>query len=119
MNIAQKELYLTHVCGLVFLKQLQKDLEEVKELLTKATRKRVRDVLMTEKHKLELEMKNQPPLKLKDVAEEEKLSLGGYTVKINNYGRITFLSAYQNLGISEERAGWPWCELQLPFSIME
>ncbi|NXV13714.1 CYBP protein, partial [Cepphus grylle] len=71
---------------LLFLNQLQKDLEEVKELLTKATRKRLRDVLMTEKHKLELEIKNQPPPKPKDVAEEEKSSLGGYTVKINNYG---------------------------------
>ncbi|XP_072722902.1 LOW QUALITY PROTEIN: calcyclin-binding protein [Ciconia boyciana] len=66
--------------------ELQKDLEEVKELLTKATRKRLRDVLMTEKHKLETEIKNQPPSKPKVAAEEEKLSLGGYTVKINNYG---------------------------------
>ncbi|XP_075364001.1 LOW QUALITY PROTEIN: calcyclin-binding protein [Mycteria americana] len=66
--------------------ELQKDLEEVKELLAKATRKRLCDVLMTEKHKLELEIKNQPPSKPKVAAEEEKLSLGGYTVKINNYG---------------------------------
>lgn len=76
------------------MKQLQKDLQEVNELLTKATRKRLRDVLMTEKRKLELEIKNQPPTKPKDVVEEEKLSLGGYTVKINNYGRITFLNVY-------------------------
>uniref|UniRef100_A0A8B9DEG3 Calcyclin binding protein n=1 Tax=Anser cygnoides TaxID=8845 RepID=A0A8B9DEG3_ANSCY len=61
-------------------------LEEVKELLVKATRKRVRDVLVAEKHKLELEIKNQPLPKPKDVVEEEKSSLGGYTVKINNYG---------------------------------
>ncbi|XP_040533458.1 calcyclin-binding protein [Gallus gallus] len=66
--------------------ELQKDLEEVKELLAKATRKRLRDVLMMEKHKLELEIKNQPLPKPKDVIEEEKSSLGGYTVKINNYG---------------------------------
>lgn len=66
--------------------ELQKDLEEVKELLTNATRKRVRDVLMAEKQKLELEIKNQPTPKPKDAAEEEKSSLGGYTVKINNYG---------------------------------
>lgn len=83
-----------YTCDLLFLNQLQKDLEEVKELLTKATRKRLCDVLMIEKHKLELEIKNQPPPKPKDAAEEEKLSLGGYTVKINNYGRITFLNAY-------------------------
>ncbi|NXA33996.1 CYBP protein, partial [Eudromia elegans] len=71
----------------LFLNQLQKDLEEVKELLTKATRKRLHDVLTTEKHKLELEIKNQPPTKLKaDAGEEEKSLLGGYTVKINNYG---------------------------------
>ncbi|NXS12196.1 CYBP protein, partial [Neodrepanis coruscans] len=70
----------------LFLSQLQKDLEEVKELLAKATRKRVRDVLVAEKHKLEMEIKNQPPPKPKDTAEEEKSSLGGYTVKINNYG---------------------------------
>ncbi|NXL79926.1 CYBP protein, partial [Leptocoma aspasia] len=70
----------------LFLNQLQKDLEEVKELLTNATRKRVRDVLVAEKQKLELEIKNQPLPKPKDVAEEEKSSLGGYTVKINNYG---------------------------------
>uniref|UniRef100_A0A8B9C9B6 Calcyclin binding protein n=1 Tax=Anser brachyrhynchus TaxID=132585 RepID=A0A8B9C9B6_9AVES len=61
-------------------------LEEVKELLVKATRKRVRDVLVAEKHKLELEIKNQPLPKPKDVVEEEKSTLGGYTVKINNYG---------------------------------
>lgn len=82
-------------------------MEEVKELLTKATRKRLRDVLMTEKHKLELEIKNQPPPKPKDAAEEEKSSLGGYTVKINNYGRITFLNALLELQhLSEEKAGW-------------
>lgn len=80
-----------YTCDPLFLNQLQKDLEEVKELLTNATRKRVRDVLMAEKQKLELEIKNQPQPKPKDVAEEEKSSLGGYTVKINNYGRIIFL----------------------------
>jgi len=79
--------------GLLSASQLQRDLEEVKELLAKATRKRLRDVLMAEKLKLELEIKNQSPPKPKDGAEEEKLSLGGYTVKINNYGRIPFLSA--------------------------
>ncbi|XP_071607240.1 calcyclin-binding protein [Heliangelus exortis] len=66
--------------------ELQKDLEEIKELLLKTTRKRVRDVLMTEKYRIELEIKNQPPPKPKDVAEEEKSTLAGYTVKINNYG---------------------------------
>lgn len=41
-----------------FLTQLQKDLEEVKVLLEKATRKRVRDTLTTEKSKIETEIKN-------------------------------------------------------------
>uniref|UniRef100_A0A8C3S9G1 SGS domain-containing protein n=1 Tax=Chelydra serpentina TaxID=8475 RepID=A0A8C3S9G1_CHESE len=68
---------------------LEKDLEEVKELLKKATRKRTHDVLMAEKCKLEMEIKNQPPPKLKeDTTEEEKPPAGGYTVKINSYGRI-------------------------------
>ena len=40
------------------LTQLQKDLEEVKVLLEKATRKRVRDALTAEKSKIETEMKN-------------------------------------------------------------
>lgn len=42
--------------------------------------------MLTEKHKLELEIKNQPLPKPKDAVEEEKSSQGGYTVKINNYG---------------------------------
>ncbi|XP_005304280.1 calcyclin-binding protein isoform X1 [Chrysemys picta bellii] len=67
--------------------ELEKDLEEVKELLAKATRKRTHDVLMAEKYKLEMEIKNQPPPKLKeDTTEEEKPPAGGYTVKINSYG---------------------------------
>ncbi|KAJ7421700.1 hypothetical protein WISP_41610 [Willisornis vidua] len=83
LELAQTKLQLVEAkCKI----QLQKDLEEVKELLTKATRKRVRDVLEAEKHRLEMEIKNQPPPKPKDAAEEEKSSLGGYTVKINNYG---------------------------------
>lgn len=88
MNLEQRRAVPDRrVCSFV-VKQLQKDLEEVKELLAKATRKRLRDVLMMEKHKLELEIKNQPLPKPKDVIEEEKSSLGGYTVKINNYGRF-------------------------------
>lgn len=64
-------------------------MEEVKELLKKATRKRTHDVLMAEKYKLEIEIKNQPPPKLKeDTVEEEKPPAVGYTVKINSYGRI-------------------------------
>ncbi|CAM5161006.1 unnamed protein product [Natator depressus] len=76
------------VKGQVNLKQrLEKDLEEVKELLKKATRKRTHDVLMAEKYKLEIEIKNQPPPKLKeDTVEEEKPPAVGYTVKINSYG---------------------------------
>lgn len=46
---------------------------------------------MAEKYKLEMEIKNQPPPKLKeDTVDEEKPPAGGYTVKINNYGRIAF-----------------------------
>lgn len=104
-----------YTCDSLFLSQLQKDLEELKELLTKATRKRVRDVLAAEKQKLELEIKNQPPPKPKDVAEEEKSSLGGYTVKINNYGKIIFLELQP---LSEEMAGWHYWELKLPVSII-
>ncbi|KAH0618240.1 hypothetical protein JD844_017255 [Phrynosoma platyrhinos] len=66
--------------------QLQKDLEEVKELLKKASRKRLHDVLLAEKSKIEREIKNQPPVKQKaEASEEEKPPLTGYTVKINNY----------------------------------
>lgn len=66
--------------------QLQKDLEEVKGLLKKVSRKRLHDVLIAEKDKIEKEIKNQPPLKIK----AEKPPTTGYTVKINNYGRISF-----------------------------
>ncbi|KAM6456887.1 calcyclin-binding protein [Liasis olivaceus] len=68
------------------MEELQKDLEEVKELLKKVTRKRVYDVLLAEKNKIEREIKNQLPLKLKaEGSEEEKPAATGYTVKINNY----------------------------------
>ncbi|ELW48965.1 Calcyclin-binding protein [Tupaia chinensis] len=40
------------------LEELQKDLEEVKVLLEKATRKRVRDALTAEKSKIKTEIKN-------------------------------------------------------------
>lgn len=72
--------------------QLQKDLEEVKELLKTATRKRVCDFLLAEKNKIEREIKNRQPLKLKaEGSEEEKPIVTGYTVKINNYGRNGFI----------------------------
>lgn len=108
-------MYLMYMCDPLFLSQLQKDLEEVKELLTNTTRKRVRDVLVAEKHKLELEIKNQPPPKPKDVAEEEKSSLGGYTVKINNYGRFIFLELQHLFG---EMAKWHYWELELLLNII-
>ncbi|NXN29410.1 CYBP protein, partial [Nycticryphes semicollaris] len=98
----------------IFLNQLQKDLEEVKELLTKATRKRLRDVLMTEKHKLELEIKNQPPPKPKDVVEEEKSSLGGYTVKINNY-EICLLKGFQTLVLVARHSSPAMIGIFVPF----
>ena len=40
------------------LEELQKDLEEVKVLLEKSTRKRLRDTLTSEKSKIETELKN-------------------------------------------------------------
>ncbi|XP_051854875.1 calcyclin-binding protein [Antechinus flavipes] len=77
------------------LEELRKDLEEVKELLGKATRKRVRDVLTAEKSKLEAEIKHKTKQKGQEKGEtidNEKpaavvapISVG-YTVKINNYG---------------------------------
>ncbi|KAL7984751.1 hypothetical protein Chor_003321 [Crotalus horridus] len=68
------------------MEELQKDLEEVKELLKMATRKRVYDFLLAEKNKIEREIKNRQPLKLKaEGSEEEKPIVTGYTVKINNY----------------------------------
>ncbi|XP_015273234.1 PREDICTED: calcyclin-binding protein [Gekko japonicus] len=68
------------------MEELQKDLEEVKELLKKASRKRIHDVLLAEKNKLEKEIKNQPPPKIKaEISEEERQPATGYTVKINNY----------------------------------
>uniref|UniRef100_A0A6I8N8N8 Calcyclin-binding protein n=1 Tax=Ornithorhynchus anatinus TaxID=9258 RepID=A0A6I8N8N8_ORNAN len=77
------------------LEEHQKDLEEVKKLLEKVTRKRVRDVLTAEKGKLESEIKNKMQQKeqgKRETADSEKpaavvapISVG-YTVKINNYG---------------------------------
>uniref|UniRef100_A0AC11EB94 Uncharacterized protein n=1 Tax=Ovis aries TaxID=9940 RepID=A0AC11EB94_SHEEP len=75
--------------------QLQKDLEEVKVLLEKATRKRVRDALTAEKSKIEIEMKNKMQQKSQrkaELTENEKPAAvvapitTGYTVKISNYG---------------------------------
>ncbi|KAJ1074842.1 hypothetical protein K5549_019290, partial [Capra hircus] len=77
------------------LTQLQKDLEEVKVLLEKATRKRVRDALTAEKSKIEIEMKNKMQQKSQrkaELTENEKPAAvvapitTGYTVKISNYG---------------------------------
>uniref|UniRef100_G3TH46 Calcyclin-binding protein n=1 Tax=Loxodonta africana TaxID=9785 RepID=G3TH46_LOXAF len=74
------------------LEELQKDLEEVKVLLEKATRKRVRDALTAES-KIETEIKNKMQQKSQeDPLDNEKpaavvapISVG-YTVKISNYG---------------------------------
>ncbi|KAB0398955.1 hypothetical protein E2I00_015589, partial [Balaenoptera physalus] len=74
---------------------LQKDLEEVKVLLEKATRKRVRDALTAEKSKIETEIKNKMQQKSQrkaELLENEKPAAvvapitTGYTVKISNYG---------------------------------
>ncbi|XP_055964556.1 calcyclin-binding protein [Sorex fumeus] len=77
------------------VEELQKDLEEVKTLLGKTSRKRVRDALTAEKSRLEIEIKNktQPQAQKKaDAVNSEKPAAlvapvtTGYTVKISNYG---------------------------------
>ncbi|XP_015425999.1 PREDICTED: calcyclin-binding protein-like [Myotis davidii] len=75
------------------VEELQKDLEEVKVLLEKATRKRVCDALMAEKSKIETEVKNKTQQKSPRKAEldnEKPAAVApittGYTVKISNYG---------------------------------
>uniref|UniRef100_A0A8B9WIC8 Calcyclin-binding protein n=1 Tax=Bos mutus grunniens TaxID=30521 RepID=A0A8B9WIC8_BOSMU len=92
---------------------LQKDLEEVKVLLEKATRKRVRDALTAEKSKIETEMKNKMQQKSQrkaELTENEKPAAvvapitTGYTVKISNYGkgieeaRIAFVELLREVG---------------------
>ncbi|XP_073449523.1 calcyclin-binding protein [Aquarana catesbeiana] len=72
--------------------ELQKDLEEVKQLLEKATRKRVRDVLFVEQRKLETEIANKQQQQTGESMEVQKPSAivppmsSTYTVKICNYG---------------------------------
>ncbi|XP_075038274.1 calcyclin-binding protein [Mixophyes fleayi] len=74
------------------LLELQKDLDEVKQLLEKATRKRVRDVLLVEQRKLETEISDKPRQQIGESVEVQKPSAivppmsNSYTVKINNYG---------------------------------
>ncbi|KAJ8787994.1 hypothetical protein J1605_022650 [Eschrichtius robustus] len=51
------------------VEELQKDLEEVKLLLEKATRKRVCDALTAEKSKIETEIKNKMQQKSQRKAE--------------------------------------------------
>ncbi|XP_030062162.1 calcyclin-binding protein [Microcaecilia unicolor] len=77
------------------VQELQKDLEEVKQLLEQATRKRVCDALMVEQRKLETEIANKEAQQRRTAEESTELSkpativtpvATGYTVKINNYG---------------------------------
>ncbi|NP_001413642.1 calcyclin-binding protein isoform 3 [Mus musculus] len=76
------------------LEELQKDLEEVKVLLEKSTRKRLRDTLTSEKSKIETELKNkmqQKSQKKPELDNEKPAAVvapltTGYTVKISNYG---------------------------------
>uniref|UniRef100_A0A2K6T953 Calcyclin-binding protein n=1 Tax=Saimiri boliviensis boliviensis TaxID=39432 RepID=A0A2K6T953_SAIBB len=74
---------------------LQKDLEEVKALLEKATTKTICDALIAEKSKIETEIKNkmqQKSQKKAELLDSEKPAAvvapitTGYTVKISNYG---------------------------------
>ncbi|XP_051480364.1 calcyclin-binding protein [Apus apus] len=66
--------------------ELQRDLAEARELLARATRRRLRELLLGEQRRLELELRNLPQPREAAAEEEEKSPLGGYTVKINNYG---------------------------------
>ncbi|CAH2311247.1 calcyclin-binding [Pelobates cultripes] len=75
------------------LLELQNDLDEVKLLLEKATRKRVRDVLYVEQRKLETEITNkqqqQQTAQSMDVQKPSAVvppMAGTYTVKISSYG---------------------------------
>uniref|UniRef100_A0A671FJC9 RAB GTPase activating protein 1 like n=1 Tax=Rhinolophus ferrumequinum TaxID=59479 RepID=A0A671FJC9_RHIFE len=92
LELAQTKLQLVEAkCKI----QLQKDLDEVKALLEKTTRKRVRDALTAEKSKIETEIKNkmqQKSQKKAELLDNEKPAAvvapitTGYTVKISNYG---------------------------------
>ncbi|ELW70058.1 Calcyclin-binding protein [Tupaia chinensis] len=77
------------------LEELQKDQEEVKALVGKATKKRVHNAFTIEKSKIETEIKNK--MQQKSQEKKELLDNGkpaamiapittGYTVKISNYG---------------------------------
>lgn len=76
------------------LEELQKDLEEVKALLEKTTRKRIHGALTAEKSKIETEIRNKVQQQSQSKAEldNEKPAAvvapitTGYTVKISNYG---------------------------------
>ncbi|XP_023574616.1 calcyclin-binding protein-like [Octodon degus] len=77
------------------LEELQDDLEEVKALLEKATRKSLRETLSAEKSKIETEIKNktrQESQNKPEILDNEKPVAvvppitTGYTVKISNYG---------------------------------
>ncbi|NP_001080214.1 calcyclin binding protein S homeolog [Xenopus laevis] len=74
------------------VQELKKDLEEVKQLLEKTTRKRVRDVLFVEQRKLETEISTKQQQQAGASMETQKPSAivppmtSTYTVKINNYG---------------------------------
>lgn len=75
------------------LEELQKDLEEVKELMGKTTRKRIRDSLTAEKTKIETEIKNKTQQSQKKPEGDNGKPAAlvapmttGYTVKICNYG---------------------------------
>ncbi|XP_003219914.2 calcyclin-binding protein [Anolis carolinensis] len=82
---AERPASALYSAAVLEMEELQKDLEEVKELLQKASRKRLNDVLLSEKIKIEKEIKSRSQVKPKVDASEEKLLLTGYTVKINNY----------------------------------
>uniref|UniRef100_A0A8C2V8E2 Calcyclin-binding protein n=1 Tax=Chinchilla lanigera TaxID=34839 RepID=A0A8C2V8E2_CHILA len=65
------------------LEELQDDLEEVKALLEKATRKRVRDALTAEKSKIETEIKN----KMQHKSQKKPELLDNEKPAISNYRR--------------------------------
>ncbi|KPP70725.1 calcyclin-binding protein-like, partial [Scleropages formosus] len=70
------------------ISQLESDLQEVKSLLEKSTRRRLRDVLSQEQKKIETEiaLKWQQKEKQDTNKRAQPPTIKGYTVKINNYG---------------------------------
>lgn len=78
------------------IRQLEADLVELGSLLEKAERKRVQDLLKQEKQKVEKELalkKQQKEQQVKRETDPSATSKALYTVKITNYGMMTWFSS--------------------------